>query len=555
MVGEYVTLNRKGRKLWACCPFHNEKTPSFNVDPETGLFYCFGCHKGGNSITFLSEYEHIEKIEAIKLLAERAHMELPERSARPAQSAYENDLKDRIYEANRFAARFYHARIWQSEGASALKYLYERGLNDSDIKRFGLGAAPAHGSELHDALVKEGFSEDVIRKAWLSGENEGRVYDMFRERVMFPIINPRGHVLGFGGRVMGKGEPKYLNTSDTPVFSKRNGLYGLNFSLGKDVPRPNRLILVEGYMDTVMLLKHGISGVIATLGTALTEEQVRLIKRYARELWISYDGDAAGQKAALRALDITDGAGLDVRVIDYPSGMDPDEFLKARGREEWEKLPRHKPAKYRMLRAEDGLELSTQEGMTEYTVRCCRILKTLDNAVELENYLRELSARTGYTRDVLMRQIGQVSVQPQPERRIARPRDIAKPANESENAQKLLIALLAAGLIGPDIVKSEDFDNELYAEICTNLSAGEKPGAFIDSLPEEQTAQALEAISYTPLPETPDAARKLAEELLATVRRQRLNSRISILTERLSTAREDEKEEITQRLNELLMKL
>jgi DNA primase len=553
VVGRYVTLTKKGRKLWACCPFHSEKTPSFSVDEEKGLYYCFGCHKGGNAITFLSEYERIDKFEAIKMLAEMARMEVPENRADPERAAREKELQTQIYEANLFAARYFHNLIWKPEGAQALKYLYARGLTDADIKRFGLGCSPDHGAQLHDALIEAGFSESVIKAAWLCGESEGRKYDMFRGRVMFPIINNRDKVLGFGGRVMGKGEPKYLNTSDTPVFSKRNGVYGLNFTKG--VSRLERLVLVEGYMDTVMLLKQGILGVVATLGTALTEEQIRLMKRYVSEVWISYDGDSAGQKAALRALDMFEPSGMEVKVIDYPGGMDPDEFIKANGRESWDELPRYKGAKYRMIRALDGLDLKNQDDLTEYTMRCCSILKTVTNAVEFENYLRELVVKTGYPRDVLLRQIGQSPKPAQQETRTRRSTLPEAAITQNESAQMQLIALLAAGMIPANLLEKEDFDNELYAEIYENLSEGVKPREFIDSLPEEQMQKALEALNFSPLPDDNEKGLKLAGELLDTIRSNRINSRISLLTEKLKTAEGTEKERLTQELNELLIKL
>lgn len=555
VVGRYVTLNKKGRYLWGCCPFHREKTPSFKVDPENGMYYCFGCHKGGNIITFVKEYEHVEGRTAIEILAEMAHLQVPEYKGNPVEDAKQNELKDRIYAANLFAARFYHNYIWTGAGAEALKYLYSRGLTDADIKHFGLGCAPAHGSELCDALKKEGFSDEVIEKAWLGGQKDGRRYDMFRDRAIFPIINARGKVIGFGGRIMGKGEPKYLNTSDTPVFNKRNNMYGLNFL--KDGSGPlRRLVLVEGYMDTVALLRQGITGAVATLGTALTDEQVRLMKRYVHEVWISYDGDGAGRKAALRALDMIEPEGLDVRVIDYPGGMDPDEYIKAFGTDAWERLPKHKAAKYRMLRAEDDLDLNTQEGLTEYTVRCCAILKPLTNAVELENYLRELSGRTGYSREVLLRQIGQsqapVSEAPKPRRERE---TVKKVISESMNAQIQLIALTEAHMLPEGMVTAEDFDDPLYKELFENLSEGLKPGEFIDKLPEEQAAQALEALNYPTLPEDKQKALSVAEELLTTIRNSRISSRISYLTEKLKTASGDERQELTHTINELLMKL
>ena len=368
VVSEYVPLKQKGHRYWGCCPFHNEKTPSFSVDAQTQLFYCFGCHKGGTVIHFVMEMERMEFMDAVRYLAERAHMDLPERSSQRGESRLKSDERDRMYAANRLAARYFHSLLWTDEGAEALNYLYHRGLNDGDIRRFGLGAAPKGWNSLLNYLEKQGYEAELLEKAGLVVLKDGRSYDMFRNRVMFPIINAQGRVLGFGGRAMGDAQPKYLNTAETPIFNKRRGLYALN--MAQKERSIGHLVLVEGYMDTVSLRKHGIAGVVATLGTALTEEQARLMKRYAPEVWISYDGDAAGQKAALRALDIFDQQDIHAKVIDYPAGMDPDDFVKEKGLDGFEALPKYDATTYRMIRARDGLDISLQEDMTQYALRC-----------------------------------------------------------------------------------------------------------------------------------------------------------------------------------------
>ncbi|MEE1200237.1 MAG: DNA primase, partial [Christensenellales bacterium] len=403
IVSEYVPLKQKGKRFWGCCPFHNEKTPSFSVDTEAQLYYCFGCHAGGTVIHFVMEMERMEFIEAVRHLAERAHMEVPEPvdDRRPRTTF---DERERIYEANSLAARFFHDLLWQDEGAEALSYLYRRGLKDADIRRFGLGASPRGWDMLQRYLVAQGFSLSLLEKAGLVVQRDGRAYDMFRNRVMFPIITPQRRVVGFGGRVLGDGQPKYLNTADTPVFNKRQGLYALNYA--KTERGLGRLVLVEGYMDTITLRQNGIGGVVATLGTALTEEQARLMKRYAPEVWISYDADAAGRKAALRALDIFDAQEIRSKVIDYPVGMDPDDYVKAHGQQGFDALPRYDGTEYRMMRARDDLQLETHEGMTQYAMRCCEILRKTKNPIEMENYLRRLVNETGYDREVLLQQIG-----------------------------------------------------------------------------------------------------------------------------------------------------
>ena len=328
IVSEYVPLKRKGRRSWGLCPFHNEKTPSFSVDTETQLFYCFGCHKGGSVIQFVMEMERLDFQEAVKLLAERAHLPLPEGA--PKADPIRADERERIYEANVAAARFFHATLWTGEGAEALSYLYKRGLADADIRHFGLGFAPRGWDATLRHLTGQGFDEKTLERAGLIVRREGGVYDMFRGRAIFPIISAQGKVLGFGGRALGDAQPKYLNTADTPVFNKRQGLYALNFA--KKERSAGHLVLVEGYMDAVSLRKHGVQGVVATLGTALTEEQARLMKRYAPEVWISYDGDAAGQKAALRALDILEPAGLKRPCDRLSRGHGPGRFYSRPGR-------------------------------------------------------------------------------------------------------------------------------------------------------------------------------------------------------------------------------
>ena len=368
VVSDYVVLKQKGRRFWGLCPFHGEKTASFSVDSETQSFYCFGCHKGGSVITFVMEIERMEFLDAVNLLSERAHLPLPERTQEP-DADQSRALRERLYAANVEAARYYHAMLWRSEGAQALAYLHGRGLDDVGIRRFGLGAAPDGWDHLVRYLKSLGFREEEMKKAGLAGEKDGRYYDMFRNRAIFPIVNAQGKVLGFGGRILGDGNPKYLNTSDTPIFNKRLGLYAIN--MVKKERSLKRLILVEGYMDVVSLRNHGVSGVVATLGTALTEEQARLIKRYAPEVHVCYDGDGAGQKAILRALDIFEAADMPARVIDIPDDMDPDDYVKKFGAEGFEALGTVPPAEYRMRRAADGLNLENQEDRMKYAIACC----------------------------------------------------------------------------------------------------------------------------------------------------------------------------------------
>lgn len=547
VVSEYVPLKQKGRRFWGCCPFHNEKTPSFSVDSESQLYYCFGCHKGGTVIHFIMEMERMEFMEAVKLLADRAHMELPERTmdSRPKTDA---DERERIFEANTLAARFFHSLLWKEEGADVLNYLYKRGLDDAAIRRFGLGAAPKGWNTLCAYLESEGFSQTVLEKAGLIVRKDGRSYDMFRGRAIFPIINPQGRVVGFGGRAMGDAQPKYLNTSDTPVFNKRQGLYALN--MVKKERGLGRLVLVEGYMDTVSLRRNGVQGVVATLGTALTEEQARLIKRYAPEVWISYDGDGAGQKAALRALEIFDTQDMHAKVIDYPSGMDPDDFVKVHGQVGFDALPKYDATEYRMLRARDGLDVSTQEGMTEYAMRCCEILKKVKSPIELENHLRRLVNETGYDREVLMGQIGVIKLAAQQRGRQYRPPKEDNAPKETVLAERALLTLLNSGKIPSDMVCAEDFSEGALRLTAQGLLDGKGVNSLIESFDNEHDRDiAVRALNYDPLPEDREDALHLAETCLKTIRRSRLQERAAKIQQEIMAADPERKRALYQQMD------
>lgn len=547
VVSEYVPLKQKGRRFWGCCPFHNEKTPSFSVDTESQLYYCFGCHKGGTVINFVMDMERMEFMDAVRFLADRAHMELPERSAQVGEDRVSKDERERMYEANREAARFFHNLLWTGEGAQALNYLYGRGLNDSDIRRFGLGASPKGWDGLLHHLEDAGYEAALLEKAGLVVRRDNRFFDMFRGRVMFPIISARGRVLGFGGRAMGDAQPKYLNTAETPIFNKRMGLYALNFA--QKERSVGRLVLVEGYMDTVSLRKHGVQGVVATLGTALTEEQARLMKRYAPQVWISYDGDAAGQKAALRALDIFDAQDIPARVIDYPGGMDPDDFIKANGLSGFEALDKLDSTSYRMLRARDGLDIATQDGMTQYALRCCAILKKVKSPIEMENHLRRLVNETGYDREILLRQIG-AALPNQSAAPVRRRRGNQSEPSGVEKAEQELISMLSAGLIPAGILKPEDFTNDEHRSLAQWLIDGKTASAYVEGIQDDaQRSRAMGALNFSPLPTEREKALEVAQEDLRTLRDARNTQRENEYKQSVDAMSQEQKAEILRRID------
>ena len=557
VVSDYVVLKQKGRRFWGLCPFHGEKTASFSVDSETQSFYCFGCHKGGSMITFVMEMERMEFLDAVNMLAERAHLPLPERMEGPDESGARR-LRERIYEANVEAARYYHSMLWTPDGAKALAYLHGRGLDDVGIRRFGLGAAPEGWDHLVRYLKDKGFEPELLKRAGLCGEKDGRYYDMFRDRAIFPIVNAQGRVLGFGGRIMGEGNPKYLNTSDTPVFNKRQGLYAIN--MVRKERGLKRLVLVEGYMDVVSLRNHGVTGVVATLGTALTQEQARLIKRYAPLVYVCYDGDGAGQKAILRALDIFEEEDMPARVLDIPDQMDPDDYVKKYGAEGFEALRPMAPAEYRMLRAADGRDLSKPEDRMQYAIECCNILRRVKDPVEVASYLPALSIQTGFTQEVLSQQIraqgGEVQSAPamRAEHRAPGTRK-REERPEYMKAEMTLVYLTANHMLDPALIDEKVFETALYRRMFSMLKEGVRPDVMLSQMEEEEAADAAEALQTDWRIDRDHAADAVAD-CLNRLRIHQLNEKWNDTKEQYAREKDDaRKRELMQLLQKLTNEL
>ena len=456
VVSEYVTLQKKGAKHWGLCPFHGEKTPSFSVDQEKQMFYCFGCHAGGNVITFVMNIEHMEFPEAVRHLAERAHMPIPELQ-RGEDTGPKKD-RDRLYAALVEAAKFYHKTLYTPDGAQALEYLHNRGIRDNVIRHFGLGATARGWSSLYTHLSDLGFAKQELIDANLALERGGKVFDAFRERVMFPIFDPRGRVIAFGGRVMGDGQPKYLNSSDTPVFNKRKNVYGLIFLKGG---RRESLRLVEGYMDVVSLYQHGVDGCVATLGTALTNEQIRLMKRYAPQILITYDGDGAGQRAIARGLDLFEQENVPARVTVVPGGMDPDEYVRAKGGQALSDLGSIDPTTYRLDTLAAKYDLSNAEARAKYAVDASQVLRRLEDPVEVERFVRRLTIETGFSEETLMEQVGKrraPKAEPQREANTVSSYGKNREDDRYVRAEKELLAMICAGEKVPrELLKTSDF--------------------------------------------------------------------------------------------------
>lgn len=408
IASSYVNLKRHGRNMVGLCPFHGEKTPSFNIYTESGSFYCFGCGAGGDVITFIMKIENLDYVEAVKFLAQRAGMEMPENTYDDSLSK----LRMRIYEANREAARFFHATLLSQRGQSGLNYLRGRALSDRTIRHFGLGFADDDWNSLCNHLKSKGFSEYEIYSANLAfkRKNGNGIYDRFVNRVMFPIIDLRGNVIAFGGRIMTDEKPKYLNTSDTPVFKKSENLFSLNNAKSSGT---RTLILCEGYMDVIALNQAGFTNAVATLGTALTNEQAVLMKRYADEVIICYDADGAGQKATARAIDILRNAGLPIKILTVPSGKDPDEFIRSKGENGSAafKLLIEKcgnDIEYRLMKLKENYNLNTTDGKVAFLNEAVKIVATIESPIERDVFASKLCAELEIDKNAFLEQISKV---------------------------------------------------------------------------------------------------------------------------------------------------
>lgn len=480
VIGSYISLKKKGSSYFGLCPFHNEKTGSFSVSPNKQMYYCFGCGAGGNVFTFLMEYENFTFSEAMQALAERAHIELP-KPEMSQEAKMKADKRSELLECNKVAATFYYAALRQNQGQAGMDYFKNRGLSDEIMKKFGLGYAGKYSNQLYQYLKKQGKSDTLMRDAGLVNLDEQRgAYDKFFNRVMFPIMDVHNHVIGFGGRVMGDGEPKYLNSPETMVFDKSRNLYGLNIAR---TSRKDYLLLCEGYMDVISLHQAGFDNAVASLGTALTNGHANLIKRYVKEVYITYDSDGAGQKAALRAIPILRDVGLATKVVNMEPYKDPDEFIKNLGAEEYEK---------RIEKAENGFlfeirvlsrnyDQSDPQSKTAFHNEIAKKLLGFEEELERSNYLEAVANTFHINQASLEKLVQHLSQKMDPT--VQKKAPVKTGENEQKKkedgrlqAQKLLLTALIEHPEIFDTVKSviepTDFIQELYYQVAVMVYEG-----------------------------------------------------------------------------------
>lgn len=475
IIGSYIKLKKTGSNYMGLCPFHNEKTPSFSVSQSKQMYYCFGCGAGGNVFTFIMEYENFTFVEALKYLAERAGIKLPEQEY-SERDKRQNDLKNRLMEINKEAAKYYYYQLKSERGQAARQYLSDRGLSEDTIKSFGLGYANRFSDDLYLYLKNLGYEDEVLKQSGLVSFDEIRGgHDKFWDRVMFPIMDAGNRVVGFGGRVMGNGNPKYLNSPETAIFDKSRLLYGLNRARKSREPF---FLICEGYMDVIALHQAGFTNAVATLGTAFTEHHAGLIKRYTQEVVLTFDSDNAGIQAALRAIQILRGSGLSVKVLNMKPYKDPDEFIKALGADEYRK--RISEAKNSFFFEIDVLQrdynMDDPEGKIKFFNEVAKKLLYFTDELERKFYLESVAKAYKIDVALLQRLVNKLGTQVVEEVPVIRkPAGIpTKGKNSGEDGidkiQKLLITWISED---PEvyykiktIIKPEDFADGIYTEVA-----------------------------------------------------------------------------------------
>lgn len=555
LISEYVELKKSGRNYMGRCPFHQERTPSFSVNGENQFFHCFGCGAGGDGITFIMKKENLDFVEAVTFLCEKYGIPLEEKSE---EGRRQSEYRKRIFEINRKTARFFMVEL--SKNRYALEYLKNRGITVDIIYKYGLGFAPNQGRALTDSLLKEGFSEKELLDANVTSQSQknGNYFDRFRNRIMFPILDTKGRVLGFGGRVMSKENfPKYLNTGETPVFHKGSHLYGLHI-VAKESDR-QKILLVEGYMDVIGLYQGGIPYGVASLGTALTQEQAALVKRYGKTVYICYDGDDAGIRATNRGIDILLEQNISPKIVVLPDNLDPDEYIRKYGTFAFEsqmtKAVGH--VEFRIGQVKKNFSLSTPQGRADFLRETAKILMKIPSPIERDVYKKRIAETYEISEQALTREMETMESRPKKARGVER--IPPKPRVLELGALGAQRHLVAYGLHQEDFykkikdfMKEEYWRNPEYKEVFTE---GKKPEDSFDYLrgfvdQGVLTYRDLEEIRRVPIDDVNGEA--LLEECFLVLEQDYLNRRIQQLLKEISDMSEEGKDgELYEKMAEL----
>ena len=561
VISGYVRLQKKGSNYVGVCPFHNDRNPSMSVNRPRQMYYCFSCGAGGDVFKFVMDYENLTFPEAMKVLADRAGIELPERET-SREAKRQADLKSQILEMNKLAAKYYYYTLRQPSGKQGWDYLTGRKLSEETIRRFGLGYASKFSDDLYKYLKSKGYSDPLLKESGLMQVDEKRgMYDKFWNRVMFPIMDTHNRVIGFGGRVMGDGKPKYLNSPETKVFDKSRNLYGLN--LARMSRKPN-IILCEGYMDVIAMHQAGFNQAVASLGTAFTQQQSVILKRYTNEVLLTYDSDEAGVKAAMRAIPILKDAGLTARVINMEPYKDPDEFIKARGAEEFQKrIDEAESSFFFELRVmERRYNFREPESKTAFFREVSGKLLEFDAGIERNNYIEAVADRYHLTYEQLFRMVsqtgeklGDVQKLKTPEVPLSQRRK--RPEDGALKSQKLLINWMSSDerLLRNIVryVEPEEFTDPLCRRAAELLTDQQKaghfnPAALFQQFTDEEDQQKVAAMMGDTIP--PLKSREEEKALQETILRVKQNS-IAWQTEHMDPSDMETLQKIVQKRREI----
>ena len=571
VISQYVRLKRSGRNYFGLCPFHNEKSPSFSVSPEKQIFHCFGCGVGGNVFTFLTKIEGINFVEAVQLLAERANIQLPtlENNVDSAKEA----LKAKVYKVNEFTAKYYHENLYRPESKIAQEYIKKRKLSNETLKAFQIGFSGKF-DELYKELKKQGFEDREILESGLVNKNErGQYIDRYRNRLMFPICDVRGRVIAFGGRVLDDSKPKYINSPENIVYSKGRHLYGLNVAKKYDIKK--RLLIVEGYMDVVSLHQREIHNVVASLGTALTQQQGYLLRNNTEQIILSYDSDEAGQTAKVRAMEILQNMGCDIRVLQMEGAKDPDEYVIKYGNARFQNLVDKAISviefKVKILR--QSLNLESTNDKIKFLNEIAKLISKIDNSMEREVYIEKIAKEYDVSKEAIYAEVNKLTYrESKDEKVLGKPKPVVRhiekkeAENVSEATKRRENTVLAILLSGDrniyEIIKQniaiQDFKYEIDKKIAEKLyeefeNGNSNINSIIDNLSEEEQNHItmIMAEDYGI-----DDVEKAIDDIIQSYEKDKLNERkLEILELLENSTEENQKKELEKELNDIIIRL
>ena len=569
VISQYVHLKRSGRNFFGLCPFHNEKSPSFSVSPDKQIFHCFGCGVGGNVITFVSQIEGLNFIETVQMLAERANIQLP--TLQNNGDTQREILKDKVYKVNEFTAEYYHQNLYKPQAKMAQEYVKKRQLTNETLKSFRIGFSGKF-DELYQELKKQGFQEQEILESGLVNKNErGQYIDRYRNRLMFPICDARGRVIAFGGRVLDDSKPKYINSPENVVYSKGRHLFGLNVAKKGDT---KKLLIVEGYMDVISLHQRGITNVVAPLGTALTEQQGWLLRKNSEQIILSFDSDDAGIKAKLRAIDILQNMGCDLRVIQLEGAKDPDEYILKYGNIRFQNAvdKAFSVVEFKVKILKKELNLDNTNDKIKFLNEIAKLISKVDNTMEREVYIEKIAKEYDISKEAIYAEVNKLTYKNDKSEKIlekAKPVITHKKVETKEVPQAIkrrentIISILLSGDLSifeiiKQNIKPEDFQDKINHEIAKKLYEEFEKGnsninGIIDTLEQEQQNQItmIMAEDY----EIEDLE-KAIDDIIQAYKRDKLNNRkLEILELLEQTSNNEEKKELEKELSNIIITL